>query len=66
LAATALRLAAIPSAAFYDEDARNFLGVGKTGWEVLFVIAFGKPASAAVEALEQRAKALGQTSMWKG
>jgi SagB-type dehydrogenase family enzyme len=66
LGATALKLAAISCADFYDDDVRAFLGLGKTGWEPLFLVAIGKPATAAMEALEQRARALGQVNLWKG
>jgi SagB-type dehydrogenase family enzyme len=41
LAAGALGLGAGISQEFYDEDARLFLGLGKTGWEVLCVMAIG-------------------------
>jgi SagB-type dehydrogenase family enzyme len=66
LGATALKLAAIPSADFYDDDVRSFLGLGKTGWEPLFLVALGKPANPSTEILEQRAKAFGQNNMWNG
>jgi nitroreductase len=42
LAATSLDIVCLASQDFYDEDARNFLGLGKTGWEALAVVAVGK------------------------
>jgi SagB-type dehydrogenase family enzyme len=42
LAATSLDIVCLASQGFYDEDARNFLGLGKTGWEALAVVALGK------------------------
>jgi SagB-type dehydrogenase family enzyme len=50
LAASALGLGAGISQEFYDEDARLFLGLAKTGWEPLCVMAVGgrtKPVASA-------------------
>ena len=41
LAAGSLGLGAAISQEFYDEDARLFLGLAKTGWEVLCAVAIG-------------------------
>ena len=49
LAAASLGLGAALSHDFYDEDARVFLGLAKTGWEILSVTAVGgriEPADA--------------------
>jgi SagB-type dehydrogenase family enzyme len=49
LAAGSLGLGSALSHDFYDEDARLFLGLGKTGWEILSVAAVGgriEPAEA--------------------
>ena len=66
LAATSLNLACVASQDFYDEECRTFLGLVKTGWEVLSLIAIGKPADPGAAAAEQRAKASGQVGMWDG
>ena len=66
LAATSLNLVCLASQDFYDEDARNFLGLGKTGWEVLSVVAVGTLASPAEALREQKANALGQVGLWNG
>lgn len=66
LGATSLNLGCLASQDFYDEDARNFLGLGKTGWEVLSVVAIGKHGDPAAAAMEQKARALGQVGMWNG
>jgi SagB-type dehydrogenase family enzyme len=66
LAATSLNVACLASQDFYDEECRTFLGLSKTGWEVLSVVALGKPADPKAAAAEERARALGQTAMWNG
>jgi SagB-type dehydrogenase family enzyme len=66
LAATSLNLGCLASQEFYDEDARNFLGLGKTGWEVLSVVAVGKIGDPAEAQREQKANALGQVGLWNG
>ena len=66
LAATSLNVACLASQDFYDEECRTFLGLSKTGWEVLSVVALGKPADPNAAAAEERARALGQTAMWDG
>jgi SagB-type dehydrogenase family enzyme len=66
LAATSLNLGCLASQDFYDEDARHFLGLGKTGWEVLSVVAVGKLGDPALAAMEQKARSLGQVGMWNG
>lgn len=66
LAATSLGLACNASQDFYDEACRTFLGLAKTGWEVLSLIAVGKAVDPNAALAEQRVKALGQVGMWDG
>ena len=66
LAAASLGLAAVTSQDFYDEECRIFLGLAKTGWEVLSLVAVGRPMNPAAAQREQKAKALGQVGMWDG
>ncbi|MGA2497193.1 MAG: SagB family peptide dehydrogenase [Tepidisphaeraceae bacterium] len=44
IAATAMGLGVGSIGAFYDEDARRFLGLSQTGWELLYCVAVGEPA----------------------
>jgi SagB-type dehydrogenase family enzyme len=66
LAATSLGLGAATSHSFYDEECRTFLGLSRTGWEVLSVTCVGKPATADEVAADQKARALGQVGMHGG
>lgn len=66
LAATSLKLGCAVSYDFYDEECRTFLGLAKTGWEVLSVIAIGKHADPSALAAEQQARALGQNDLIDG
>lgn len=66
LAATSLNLACVASQDFYDEECRTFLGLSKTGWEVLSVVAIGRAVDPSLAAAEQRARALGQVAMSDG
>lgn len=45
LAATSLSLACANAPDYYDEDARAFFGLNKTGWEALAVLAIGNRAT---------------------
>lgn len=42
LGAVAYGLATVTSNTFYDEECRHFLGLAKTGWEVLSLVALGR------------------------
>ncbi len=42
IAATAMVLGVASVGAFYDEDARRFLGLNQTGWELLYCVAVGE------------------------
>jgi SagB-type dehydrogenase family enzyme len=64
LAATGLKLGCVASQDFYDEECRTFLGLARTGWEVLSLVALGKPVDPALAAAEQKARSLGQVGMW--
>jgi SagB-type dehydrogenase family enzyme len=64
LAATSQKLGTVNSQDFYDDDCRNFLGLGKTGWEVLSVVGVGRHMDPAAALLEERARALGQNNLW--
>ncbi len=59
LAATSLGLGCLAVQDFYDEDARGFFGLGKTGWEAMYIVAIGVRA-AGDGGREERARALGQ------
>src|SRR3954469_24587587 len=59
LAATSLGLGTASSQDFYDDDCRNFFGLGKTGWEPLNLVAIGRINTAANPAAEEKAQALG-------
>jgi SagB-type dehydrogenase family enzyme len=47
LAATAYGLAAVTTNTFYDDECRHFLGLSKTGWEPLSLVAIGHRTAAA-------------------
>ena len=36
-----MKLGWAETGSFFDDDARQFLGLGQTGWEILNVIAIG-------------------------
>ena len=38
-------LAAVASNTFYDEECRHFLGLAKTGWEILSLVAIGRSSA---------------------
>jgi SagB-type dehydrogenase family enzyme len=62
-AATSAGLGCAISHDFYDEECRTFLGLSRTGWEVLSVIGVGMAAGAGEVAAEQQARALRPTGM---
>ena len=64
LAATSLNLGCVSSQDFYDEECRTFLGLAKTGWEVLAVVAIGKFIDPAKAEYEERIKATSQVALW--
>ncbi|MFI5380066.1 MAG: SagB family peptide dehydrogenase [Tepidisphaerales bacterium] len=55
LAATAMGLGAASIGAFYDDDARRFLGLNQTGWELLYCVAVGEPGGPALESADRPA-----------
>lgn len=65
LAAGALKLACLTTPEFYDEDARAFFGLARTGWEALHVVAISPRSDPNAASQDQKASALGQVGMWK-
>jgi hypothetical protein len=45
LGAVAYGLSAVTSNTFYDEECRHFLGLAKTGWEILSLVAIGRSSA---------------------
>jgi SagB-type dehydrogenase family enzyme len=57
LAATSLNVGCLATQEFYDEDARHFLGLAKTGWEVLTIVALGRFGTPMPPPLQQKSAA---------
>ncbi|HEY7115113.1 MAG TPA: SagB family peptide dehydrogenase [Tepidisphaeraceae bacterium] len=66
LAATALGLGTVVSQTYYDDDCRNFLALNKTGWEVLALVAIGRPGNPAAAQFDQQVNATAQTYFHHG
>lgn len=64
LAATSLGLGCTTAPDYYDEDARAFFGLAKTGWEALNLVALGVRGDGR-PATEDRARALGQVGLFR-
>jgi hypothetical protein len=56
----------VVSQTYYDDDCRNFLALNKTGWEVLALVAIGRPGNPAAAQFDQQVNATAQTYFHHG